>query len=62
MKNLMFWKDLTAPGRPSRIASLIDVLWLIASFGFIVGVVLMWAVAIGALIYFAMGGWNYNPN
>jgi len=62
MKNLMFWKDLTEPGRPGRIAYLINILSLIASFGFIVGLVLMWAVAIGALIYFSMGGSNYNPN
>ena len=53
---------LTEPRRPGRVAYLINILWLIASFGFIVGLVLMWAVAIGVLIYFSMGGENYNPN
>jgi hypothetical protein len=62
MKNLRFWKDLTEPGRPGRVAYLINILSLIASFGFIVGLVLMWAVALGALIYFSMGGPSYNPN
>ena len=32
----MFWKDLSEPGRPGRIAYLIDVFCLIVSFGFIV--------------------------
>jgi len=62
MKNLMFWKDLIEPGRPGRIAYVIDVFWLIVSFGFIVGLVLMWAVAIGAVIYVSMNGLSYQSN
>jgi hypothetical protein len=54
MKNLMFWKDVNEPGRPGRIAYLIDVFCLIVSFGFIVGLVLMWAVSIGAVIYLSV--------
>ena len=50
----MFWKDLSEPGRPGRIAYLIDVFCLIVSFGFIVGLVLMWAVSIGAVIYLSV--------
>ena len=46
MKSLMFWKDLSEPGRPGRIAYLIDVFCLIVSFGFFVGLVLMWAVRV----------------
>jgi len=59
MKSLMFWKDLSEPGRPGRIAYLIDVFCLIVSFGFIVGLVLIWAVSIGAVIYLSMYGLNY---
>jgi len=62
MKSLMFWKDLSEPGRPGRIAYLIDVFCLIVSFGFIVGLVLMWAVSIGAVIYLSMNGLNYQSN
>ena len=62
MKSLMFWKDLSEPGRPGRIAYLNDVFCLIVLFGFIVGLVLMWAVSIGAVIYLSMNGLNYQSN